>query len=645
MCGIYGAAGPVPAKLLADRVRRMGDELGHRGPDDRGSWAASGVALGMRRLAIIDVAGGHQPMANEDRTLWLVYNGEIYNHMQLRGELRRRGHRFRTHADTEVILHLYEELGEACVERLRGVFAFALWDDRRGQLLLARDRLGVKPLYLYRQHDTLYFASEAKAFWTIPQVRPAVDREALHYFLTFRYVPAPRTLFQGVEKLLPGHTLTVRQGRETLREYWDLPMGGETETADETEYAERLRELLEEAVRLRLMSEVPLGLFLSGGLDSSSLLALMERSGMDRIATFSVGFAGAGGGDHPDYGEFGQARFVAEQFPTAHRELLVHPAQVAGSLPSMIWHLDEPLADPTVVPLDFVCRLAREQVTVALSGEGADEILAGYEIYREPSAVQNFLRLPPFVRQRIIAPLLGALPEGVRGRNFLWRASRPLPERYFGVGFLFPEAEKDKLYAPPFRREDDNWDPCSLTHPYYQRVRHADPVNQMLYFDTKVWLPEDTLLKADKISMAHSLELRVPMLDHRVVEFAARLPSHLKLKGSTGKYLLRLAMRGVLPERVLRRPKIGFPTPMSRWLSREFRSLAQELLLGEQALDRGYFAPEALRSLLRQDPAAPGVGRRVYALMVLELWHRIFIDGESQGEMSGRLAQAAVTGV
>ncbi len=634
MCGIAGIVGERTGFL-----EMMLERMAHRGPDDRGIYRGQGVALGIKRLAIIDPTGGNQPVANEDRTVWCVHNGEIYNHRALRAGLENRGHRARSGSDGEVIPHLYEEEGPAFITRLEGMYALALWDEGKRELLVVRDRLGIKPLYYWHSGRHFAFASEVKALLAIPGLSARPDPAVLDQYLTFRYVPAPNTLFQGIKKLPPGHALSFREGRLEVLPYWDLsfPARDRSQLSEE-DYAAGVWRLFREAVSSHLMSDVPLGLFLSGGLDSSAILGAVASLGKG-TRTFSLGFAGESSG-HPEYEEFADAARVAADFGATHQEFLVDPSEVPEILPELVWHLDEPLGDPTAIPLYLLARAVGGQVKVVLSGEGADEVFAGYDIYHEPRAVARFQALPSFLRRRILHPLLMSFPEGTPGKDLVRRADTDISLRYFGVGKTFSEAERTKLYSDDYAGSNKN-DPRDVTRAYFDRVADLDPLDKMLYFDTKVWLPEDTLLKADKMTMAHSLELRVPWLDHRLVEFAASIPHHFKLKENTAKYILRVAFDGILSPRTLTRRKIGFPVPLRFWLRGTFGEAAGRIILGKKATERGYFAPAAVQELVGESAAGNSVhGRKIYTLLMLELWHRIFIDGDSPGELTEEMTSS-----
>lgn len=654
MCGIAGilrnerAAGVDPRVLEA-----MAASLAHRGPDDEGFHLAGGIGLAHRRLSIIDVSHGHQPVYNEDRSAVVVFNGEIYNHEQLRADLQAKGHRFATRCDTEVIVHAYEERGADCVHDLRGIFAFALWDEGRRRLLLARDRLGVKPLYYYAKPGLLVFGSEIKALLEHPEVPREIDPEALDLYLSLRYVPGPRTLFRGIRKLQPGHVLVHDESGSRLRRYWEVPKEAAEDVSSE-EAVERFGELLEESVRLRLMSEVPLGVFLSGGLDSTAVLSVLAEQAPDqieRLATFTVGYAspsGAGSSEEHEANEFGFARMAAERYGTDHHEVRLTDADFQDFLPDLAWHLDEPVADPACVPLYFVSRAARRDVTVVLSGEGADEILGGYSIYRRMLGLERLHRgLGPLAG---LAPLAGRLLPGERLRHAVRLAGMPLDRRYRGVsrGFL-PEGKARLLGLGGASDGGAGRVECNLLEFLAERTgseaayadgpstgRGRGALERMLHLDLETWLPDDLLVKADKMTMANSQELRVPFLDHRLVELAARLPARHKVDGGVGKVLLRRAMEGRVPAAILERTKKGFPVPTVPLL-RRLGGHTRELLLDSGSACRSWFDAAEVERLLSDHETGRAVrDQEIWTLMQFELWHGVFLDGRFSPSAAGR---------
>jgi asparagine synthase (glutamine-hydrolysing) len=628
MCGIAGMAHVDPAYPVDRRLlETMASTLRHRGPDAAGYHLGRGVALASRRLRIIDVAGGDQPIYNEDGTVAVVLNGEIYNFLELRAELERRGHVFRTRADTEAIVHAYEELGDGCVGRLRGMFAFALWDGRARRLLLARDRVGKKPLYYAVDGERLCFASELKALLQDESLKRELDPAALEDFLTFGAVPAPRTAFRQVAQLPPAHYLVWEAGRARTAEYWDVTFAPRARR-DEAEYLEEFRAVFEEAVRVRLVSDVPVGAFLSGGVDSTAVVAAMGRQGPSRPVTTSVGFR------ERTFSELDHARAVARALGTEHHELVVEP-RAADVLPRLVWHLDEPFADSSALPTYYLARAARQRVTVALSGDGGDEVFAGYQRRYGLNRWEVRARrcLPGWLRRGVVGPVARAWPKGdwlprpLRGRYLLANVATSFERAYFNDVSVFRDDERAALIGGDLGRELAGYDPFDAFERHFERVRSADPLARLLYVDLKTWLPSDILVKVDRMSMANSLEVRSPLLDHRVIEFAATVPSEWKYRGRTSKYLLKRYLDGQVPASAVYRPKRGFEIPVAAWLRGPLAPLVEDLLLSPRARGRGYFRAAAVGRLWRQHRA--GVrdhATRLWALMMLELWHRAFLD-------------------
>jgi asparagine synthase (glutamine-hydrolysing) len=622
MCGICGIVNFDPSDPVSPGVlEAMTDRISHRGPDDFGYFREGRVGLGHRRLSIIDLSGGRQPIFNEDESVVVVFNGEIYNYQEITADLIARGHVFRTHSDTETIVHAYEEYGDACVNRFRGMFAFALWDRRRHRLLLVRDRLGIKPVYYYHGRDSLVFGSEIKSLLEAPGVPREIDETSLGLYLAQRYVPGPRTMFKNIFKLQPAHWMVVEAGRVEVRKYWDIPY----RTADNScSDPEQFASLLEESVRLRLIAEVPLGVFLSGGLDSSAILATMSkelsrsRKGGEPIKTFCVGYESPSGAE-ADNNEFTYAREVAQAFGADHHEFTLGADDFRDFIPQLVWHLDEPLADPSCIPLYYISRMARQHITVVLSGEGADEVLGGYGIYAKMLALEKLRRLPG------AGPLAGLLTRRIgesRYQDILRMAALPLEQRYRGVSRGFRPALQARLTGQTGWTETLD----QIYAPLFDAVSHASGLDRMLYVDSKVWLPDDLLLKADKITMATGLELRVPFLDHKLVEFAAQLPQRMKLQGSTGKVLLRRIMKNVLPASILRRPKKGFPVPTMSWLRGPLKEFTRETLLAPGAACRNYFDPQVLQQIVDRHEARGDRQQEIWALLVFEHWHRAFVQ-------------------
>jgi asparagine synthase (glutamine-hydrolysing) len=627
MCGIVGIVKLDPRERVEEaRLTQMRERLRHRGPDGAGIYIDGPVGLGHRRLSIVDVVGGHQPMANEDGSVWIVFNGEIYNHAEHRRALEARGHQYRTRSDTETILHLYEEEGERSVERLQGMFAFAIFDRARGRLLLARDRLGIKPLYYaYTAHELL-FASEIKAILAAGRIQPTLNERIVPEFLATRFVSGEETFFRGIRKLLPGRTLSWSlPGGLKERRYWSLPHEGSVSRATFEDQARDLRTTLGTTVRSHLMSDVPVGLFLSGGIDSSGLAGLMSPMLTERLRTFAVGF------DEPEANELRYARLAAHSVGAEHREVVVSSREFFDTLPRLVWHEDEPIAFPSSVPLYFVSRLAREHVKVVLTGEGADELFLGYNRYRVTAWNERlgrvYTRWAPGALREEVSRLVKALPRGARrfaGRTFLTLQLDPRT-LFFENFAVFTDEIRQRLLAS---------DAFSVAgQPYaeglrcYQEAR-GSVLHRMSAADLQTYLVE-LLMKQDQMSMAASIESRVPFLDHELVEHVVRMPARLKLRGFQTKAVLRQALQSVVPRPILTRRKMGFPVPVGRWLRGPFRPVVEEFVLGPRAIKRGLFNPIALKRLAGEHWAgAAEHGDRLWLLVNLEIWQRIFLDGE-----------------
>jgi asparagine synthase (glutamine-hydrolysing) len=626
MCGIagvydYSSRDPVDAGIL----NAMLDAIWHRGPDDVGTHLAQGIGLGVRRLSIIDLEGGHQPMTNENGEVVVVTNGEIYNYRELAARLRRQGHTIATSSDSEVLVHLYEERGEDFVDELRGMFGSAVWDSQRERLVLARDRLGVKPLYYADVNGTLIFGSEIKAILQHPllEIRPRLS--ALQQFLALKYVPSPATLFEGIFSLPPGHLLVCGRGGASVRRYWDVSFdhAERIESGSEDEAAERLEELLFDAVKSHLVSDVPFGAFLSGGLDSSTVVALMSQILDSPVRTFAVGFEGAGG----SVSELPYARLVAKHWETEHHEVLISAKDFVDHLENVVWHLDQPIADEASLPSYMVSQLAAGHVKMILSGEGGDELFAGYARYSFERLSRYFAAIPSPLLTRLVASG-DRLPRMRRAKIALRALSERNEARRLTAWFpLFNEERLGRLLT----RETQSAVAGSISDPFAEQLCNTsaqDVVSRMLYVDTKLWLPDDLLARGDKMSMATSLEARVPLLDFPLVEFAASLPTSLKLRGKTRKYLLRKVAAKWLPEEVLTRKKEGFPTPVSTWFRGEAKEFLRDHLAPSAIVNRGLFdATYVARLLNEHERGVADHGALLYGLLNLELWFRCFVDG------------------
>ena len=649
MCGICGIVnadehdGP-PSGL----IERMRDTMLHRGPDGAGVHMGPGVGLGHRRLSIVDVAHGQQPMYSADRRYVIVYNGEVFNHPQIKPQLEAEGVEYRTRSDTETVLHLFERHGVGCLDRMRGMFALAIWDARERSLLLARDRFGVKPLYyLHRSDGGLVFGSEIKAVLCGVGARPALNLAAMPDFLANHAPSGNETLFQGVRRLPPGHYLLWKDGVISIRRYWDLEYPRESESTSISSSAERAlvaeySQRLTEAVRIRLMSDVPLGMFLSGGVDSAAITATMAPLVQQPIRTFSVAFA------EREANELRFARMVAHAYRTEHREVLVSPEEFFAALPQLVWHEDEPLAHPSSVALYFVSRLASEHVKVVLTGEGSDETLAGYNRYRVTAfnvrAGAAYEKCMPQILRRGLGRAIGALPQHWRARQiaartFLTRGSG-LDELYLDNFAVFPRNAQSALLAAPVLEQLGDLHPYDAYHAALERVPGRPLLSQMLYADVSTYLHE-LLMKQDQMSMAASIESRVPFLDHPFAEWVAKLPQRMKLRGHTTKWILREAMRDRLPREILSRRKMGFPVPVGRWLRGRWRPLLDEYVLSPRASERKIFDSRAVDTLAREHLAGINHSERLWALLTFEVWARIYLDGETPAEMALTQLQAA----
>jgi asparagine synthase (glutamine-hydrolysing) len=632
MCGICGIVGRADEQL----IRKMLGRIAHRGPDDEGVYlerTSSGdfAALGHRRLSIIDLSpAGHEPMSDDTGQIWLTYNGEIYNFKDIRAQLETLGYQFRSQTDAEVIIYAYREWGVKCLDQFNGMFAFAIWDSRDNTLFAARDRLGIKPFYYAETPAGFAFASEIKSFLEIPGFRREIDLEALDQFMTFLWTPDPLTAFKGVYKLPPAHFLTWKSGRIEIEQYWDVKFE-EDESLSEDEWAERVREQISRSVKMQMISDVPLGAFLSGGLDSSSIVALMTAAASQQVSAYTFGFRAEDLRYDITEDDLKYSRVVAERFDIDYREEYLDPA-VMELLPRLVYHLDEPVADPAIITSYLICNLARERLTVLLSGMGGDEVFAGYPRHAAVRIADVYNAIPEFISK----PLVQALPGGRPGRfKALLRNTRKLArsaalpdrERFLGFGTYFTADQKSELYSSDLSSVAAGFDAYSQHRKYFDRVAGEDFINQMLYIDLKTFLPCLNLTYTDKTSMASSVEVRVPLLDHVLVELAAAIPARLKLRGLTRKYILKKAAEAWLPRRVIHRKKAGFSAPIRAWLAGDLRDMVEDLLSESNVRRRGYFDYPALRRVIddnlsgREDNAL-----KVFQLVTLELWHRAFID-------------------
>ncbi|HEV2395676.1 MAG TPA: asparagine synthase (glutamine-hydrolyzing) [Candidatus Sulfotelmatobacter sp.] len=615
--------------VTAEQVRQMTDTIVHRGPDDEGIYARANIGLGMRRLSIIDLSGGHQPIYNEDGTVIVVFNGEIYNFLQLRDELVSRGHQFRTHSDTEVIVHLYEELGADCIKKLRGMFAIALYDTKRNSLLLARDRLGKKPLYYATHRGTLYFGSEIKTMLAVAPELAEVDPEGVLRFFYFGYIPDPHSAFREIKKLPPGHLAEYKNGQIQVHEYWDVPAYGSYDPGSDQACLEEMERRLAEAVRIRLISDVPLGALLSGGVDSSIVVALMARESSAPVKTFSIGFRKA------DFNEADHARAVAERFQTDHHELVVDP-DITEMLQHLTGMMEEPFGDSSMIPTFCVSQLARRHVTVALSGDGGDELFAGYDRYIVNWRRQRYDFFPSALGKMYRDHFYPLLPQTLKGRKFSWNITLSSRDRYLdGLSFLPALHRERSLFSSDFVVSARSWsDPFEQFQHYHDSAPASDQLSRLMYLDTKTYLTADILTKVDRMSMATSLEMRCPILDHEFVEWAASLPVKYKFRDGTRKFIFRkLAERLGIPSEVLNRRKQGFSLPLIHWMRHELKDELMSILLEPRTLQRGYFEADSIRTVLddhfRRRRDHSGI---LWMLLIFELWHRNFLEREVSRE-------------
>ena len=609
-------------------VKDMADTIHHRGPDDEGYYVSGPIGLGFRRLAIIDLTTGHQPLSNEDGSVWIIFNGEIYNYQELRTLLVSKGHVFKTQTDTEVIVHLYEEFGPECVKKLRGMFGLAIWDQKAKTLFLARDRVGIKPLYYCLTKDSLIFGSEIKAILADPSVSREMAPEFIDRFLTFLYLPGEDTLLKGIHKLEPGHYLLVRDGKPITRRYWDLEFVEPAARIEEENAEAALLELLAETVKQHMIADVPVGVLLSGGVDSTGVLSLAVNATDKRISTFTVGFSGGEVADERPY-----ARIAAEKFGTQHYDMTISVSDFATFLPKYVLHMEEPVCEPPAIALYYVSKLAREHVTVLLSGEGGDEAFAGYSNYR------NLVWL-----ERIKSG--GTLLNGVLAKGFSLADSLSNSHRFGKYALLMGDRFPDyyysrtsnphrftgnrlgEVYSTDFTQTIDRERSLEPVRRLQRRAADKSTLDAMLYIDTKTWLPDDLLIKADKMTMANSIELRVPLLDHKVLEFAASLPPSLKLRGATTKFILKKALSQRIPKEIRDRKKTGFPVPYETWLRKDLKDMVWDVLTDSRTINRGYFRRDAVEDLLRANSNGSDYSKEVFSLLTLELWQRAFLERE-----------------
>ena len=628
MCGICGIIvnEPVPAYRDEEIIAKMCQTLYHRGPNDRGFYLGDRALFGMRRLSIIDLASGQQPVVNENNTIWAVFNGEIYNFREIRADLKQRGHVFKTKGDSEVIVHAYEEYGDDCVEHFNGMFAFAVWDEPRQRLLIMRDRLGIKPLFYWANREALIFGSEIKAILAHPMVDRALDHQAIDQFLSLEYIPGPRTIFKDIHKLAPGHKLVHQDGNIKIEQYWQIPF--KPVVGDEDECAEILYELLKDAVQKQLVSDVPLGAFLSGGIDSSTIVALMSQVSPEMVHTFSIGF------EDSTYNELPYARAVAKHFGTNHYEEVIQP-DFLEMAERLVGHMDEPFGDFSMFPTYLVSELASRYVKVVLSGDGGDELFGGYDTYLAQQLDGYYHKLPSILRYNLFPAVMDRIPPQRAKKGLINKAKRLVegsvlpPELQHTRWMIFTsDADKTILYRPEFASSLVDGGPADLLQKYFYQAAARDPLAQQQYVDIKTYLVDDILTKVDRMSMAASIEARVPLLDHRIVEMAVNLPARMKLQRGQTKVILRKAMKPYLPEAVLKKPKQGFSIPIKHWLSGPLKPLMIDLLSEDTLRRRAYFQPDTVSNWIKEHlEERANHSHRLWALMVLELWTQKVLEG------------------
>jgi asparagine synthase (glutamine-hydrolysing) len=641
MCGIFGvlelSGAPLPPGNL---MQLMGDAIVHRGPDDAGAFTEGCVQIGMRRLSIIDVTGGHQPISNEDGSVVVVCNGEIYNFRELRRDLEKAGHRFATHSDSEVVVHLYEQHGDAFLEYLDGMFGLALWDRTRQRLIVARDALGIKPIYFGSRSGNLFFASEAKSLLKMPGFKAELNPGALQQYLAVGYVAGPQSMFRGIDKLPPGSAIFAERGRFEVRRFWRLPEQVD-ETRSEADWIEAVRAGIERAVRAQMVSDVPLGAFLSGGIDSSAVVAAMARASDRPVKTYSIGFRGSSGAAL--YNELPFARIVADQFGTDHREIIVQP-DVIGLLPQLLWHMDEPVADAAFLTTYLVSRFAREDVTVILSGVGGDELFGGYKRYLDGQYRRSYRRIPQLLRRGVIEPLVGLLPSDRHSRvlnslrlakAFVQADGLGFEDRYAQFMEVFDAGLRGRMQRSTGLALDDRIGAA------FAATTSTDELRRLMDVDLATQMPEDLLALTDRMSMAVSLECRVPLLDQGLVELAARMPGRFKIRNGQLKYVLKKALAGTLPDNILHRPKRGFGAPIGAWFRAELAPVIRDVLSPAAIERRGLFDPAQIAALLREHELQRADRTdHLLALVNLEIWSRMYLDGQSHTEVADSLRGA-----
>ncbi|RLQ97862.1 asparagine synthase (glutamine-hydrolyzing) [Falsibacillus albus] len=631
MCGFIGCVHDQAVELSEkDRqlFENMNNIITHRGPDDDGYFADEHIQFGFRRLSIIDLEAGHQPLTYENERYWIIFNGEIYNYVELREELLKEGLTFETSSDTEVIIALYSHLKEKAVEKLRGMFAFVIWDKQEQVLFGARDHFGIKPFFYTQDGGRTFFASEKKSI-LLAMENDVLDYDSVQHYMTYQYVPEPKTMSVGIEKLEPGHYFTKKLGQPlNIQRYWKAAFHPVMKS--EGEFVKQIKDVLFDSVNMHMRSDVPVGSFLSGGIDSS-IIASIAKEYHPAIKTFSVGF------ERDGFSEIDVAKETADKLGVENISYVITPEEYMKELPKIMWHMDDPLADPACVPLYFVAREARKHVTVVLSGEGADELFGGYNIYREPQSLEMFNKIPE-AGKSLLRSIAKVMPEGVKGKSFIERGVTPMEERYIGNAKMFSESEKRELLT----EYKSGLDYTSITKQFYSETFGYDPVDRMQYIDIHTWLRGDILLKADKMTMAHSLELRVPFLDKKVFEVASKIPTSLKTANGTTKYILRKAAEGVVPEHVLTRKKLGFPVPIRHWLKDEMNDWAKNIIRESQTdhiLNKQY----VLNLLEEHCQGKADYSRKIWTVLVFMIWHGIYMEDKYDFQNEYKLKKAAAS--
>ncbi|MCP4370267.1 MAG: asparagine synthase (glutamine-hydrolyzing) [Deltaproteobacteria bacterium] len=627
MCGFCGKVLFDKESIVDQRIlKKMMANINHRGPDDEGMYIKGQVGLGHKRLSIIDLNTGKQPISNEDMKVWVVYNGEIYNYRELRKGLLQKGHVFKTESDTEVIVHLYEEYGESFISELRGMFAFALWDEKERVLLLARDRVGIKPLYYCMTNDSVIFASEMKSILEDPKVKREINPAIIDRFLTYLYIPGTETLIKDIHKLGPGHYLILKNGKINIKQYWDLNFSNSKSNYSFEDLKDQLIDLLRESVRNHMISDVPVGFLLSGGVDSTALLSFAIDETNKDISTFTIGFEGEKFADERPY-----ARLAAEKFGTKQYEMTMSAQSFLDFLPKYVWHMEEPICEPPAVALYYISKLAKEHVKVLISGEGGDEAFAGYPNYRNMVWLERLKKIigPLNSPISILIDKLGNMKRLEKLKKYAPLMTSEMKDYYYSRTsgpFSFFNGNKNEFYSKEFQDNINKSNSAGITRDYFENITKVSNLNKMLYIDTKTWLPDDLLVKADKITMANSVELRVPLLDHRVLEFAANLPDSYKFNGIKTKYILKQAFTNKVPKEILHRKKTGFPVPYESWLRNDAKDFVYDILMDNKTLNRGYFGKNSIERLIRENSQRMNHSKEIFSLLVLELWHRTFID-------------------